>query len=240
MTSNEESRTPKTSLLKTAHPRLSRVVSIEARSPPGGRRSIPHPAGSRETRVGVSAFIHADGHDALTAVLQWRKKGASSWKETPLILRGPGTDIWDASFVVETLGTYEYTVEAWIDPFISWRKELGKKVDAGQDVSLVLEEGARMIEGVSKKPSVSEASLFKEKTQQLRNAASPEAGRMAAEDPTLAAAMFRCSARRGAARSQTVFEVLVERTRAAYGAWYEMFPRSTSPDPQTGGHAQRV
>lgn len=185
--------------------------------------------------VGVSGFIHADGHDTLTAVLQWRKKGESPWKEIPMVLRGPGTDIWDASFVVDTMGRYEYTIEAWIDPFLSWRKELSKKVEAGQDVALVLEEGARMMERVSKKPSLSEATLFKEKTHQLRNAASPEAGRMAAEDPTLAAAMFRCSERRGAARAQTIYQVLVERPRAAYGAWYEMFPRSTSTIPGRAG-----
>ena len=54
-------------------------------------------------------------------------------------------DRWQGSFSVDTLGRYEYSGEAWIDRFASWRHELSKKAGAGQDVSLELLEGATLV-----------------------------------------------------------------------------------------------
>ena len=114
-------------------PQLQRRVVIENVRPSvdDGRFPIKRTVGER---VVVSADVFADGHDVLAAVLLYRPGGSDSWRETPMAPLG--NDRWEAQFVVDALGTYEYTVEGWIDWFASWRHGLSAKIGAGQDVSI--------------------------------------------------------------------------------------------------------
>ena len=128
-----------------------------------------------------------------------------------------GNDRWQASFLVEQLGTYEYTVEGWIDRFTTWRTELGKKVAAGQSVTSELLEGAELV-----KQSASTAggrayadrlrSAVEEIGDQLRSAEDRVA---AAMDAALLEAMSASPDRREATRYDRVLRVRVERERAA-------------------------
>jgi starch synthase (maltosyl-transferring) len=97
-------------------------------------------------RVEVTADVFTDGHDMLKAVVLYRH-GDSGWLEAPL--EPIGNDRWQASFLVTALGRYEYTVQAWVDRFGSWRRDLAKKADAGQDVSSDLLEGAALVEATA-------------------------------------------------------------------------------------------
>ena len=60
---------------------------------------------------------------------------------TPLI-----NDRWQAEFPVTELGRYLFTIEGWVDHFETWSRQLAKRIQAGQDVAVELEVGARMIE----------------------------------------------------------------------------------------------
>src|SRR5512146_819845 len=92
-------------------------------------------------QVRVSADVFADGHEHLAGVLRYRLADALlqshlaprtshlapdlDWHETPL--EKGDNDRWSASFRVLALGRYEYTLEAWVDRFGSWRDEISKK-----------------------------------------------------------------------------------------------------------------
>src|SRR3972149_9985460 len=80
-------------------------------------------------RVVVRADVFADGHDVVAAVLLYRKSGDDSWREAPMTALG--NDEWTASFTVEDLGRYEYTVEGWVDRFASWRGGVWEKTPGG-------------------------------------------------------------------------------------------------------------
>src|SRR5688572_24151686 len=95
-------------------------------------------------RVEVAADIFRDGTAELRAVVRYRRTGTSKWTEAPLTHEG--NDAWVGSFVPDRVGRYQYAIEAWTDHFATWRRDLAKKVDAGQDVGLELEEGAILIE----------------------------------------------------------------------------------------------
>src|SRR5262249_53370208 len=95
----------------------------------------------------VEADAFADGHDALTVLLRYRPQGSPQWTEVPMTLLG--NDRWRASFRVTTVGRWEYTITAWVDHFSTWRRDLSKKHEDGQDVQIDLLIGARIIDEAS-------------------------------------------------------------------------------------------
>src|SRR5215203_1602916 len=123
-------------------PELQRRVVVEGLHPEvdAGRFPVKRTAGEE---VVVAADIFTDGHDKLSAALLYRRAGEQAWRQVPM--QPLGNDRWQASFRVEELGRYEYTVEGWIDRFGSWRHELSKKFGAGQDVKSELLEGAAIV-----------------------------------------------------------------------------------------------
>jgi starch synthase (maltosyl-transferring) len=194
--------------------------------------------------VVVTAEAFADGHDLLAGVLKHRPAGGE-WTETPLAALG--NDEWGASFIVEAPGVYEYTVEAWIDRFGTWRKGLIAKFEAGQDVSSELLEGAALIEAAAAAaptmsgpagPALSgppDTDHLLPAAAMLRSDAAPAARVAAARDAGLLAAMERWPDRSAATSYERVLRVTVDPARARFSAWYEMFPRSCTTDPSRSG-----
>ena len=199
-------------------PLLLRRVVIEDIQPAidCGRFPIKRTIGDR---VVVTADIHADGHDLIAAALLYRKAGEPAWREATMTL--VENDVWRGAFTVDELGRYEYTVEGWIDRFGSWRHELSKKFGAGQDVSGELLEGAALLDAAGHEAHAVLGDTARDPGERVAVALSSE----------IAGAMARRADRSRATRHGHVLEVTVERERARFGAWYEMFPRSAGTDP---------
>jgi starch synthase (maltosyl-transferring) len=199
-------------------PSLARRVVVENVRPQVdcGRFPIKRTVG--ET-VRVTADIHADGHDVLAAAVLYRRAGDADWRE--VAMEFVENDSWAAAFVVEALGRYEYTIEGWIDRFASWRHELSNKVGAGQDVSSELLEGAAIVESVSPERARVLADTTTPNDARVAEALREDLRTIAGGRPT----------GHSTTRFERVLEVSVERERARFGAWYEMFPRSAGPDP---------
>jgi starch synthase (maltosyl-transferring) len=205
-------------------PQLQRRVVIENLRPSvdDGRFPVKRTVGER---VVVSADVFADGHDVLAAVVLYRRADSNVWRETPMAPLG--NDRWQGQFVVDTLGEYEYTVEGWVDRFASWRHELSAKIGAGQDVSSELLEGGRIVQGLK-----SGGKSLKRTAAVLADVTLPIGERKtAALSAELAEAMAASPDRSRATRYDRILGVTVERERARFGAWYEMFPRSAGTDP---------
>ena len=193
-----------------------------------GRFPIKRTVGER---VEVTADIHADGHDEIVAVLRHRFEGDPGWTETPL--EPIGNDRWRAEFTVERLGTYLYGIEAWADRFRTWRRGLRRKHDAGQDTSVDLLIGAELVEEAAGRAREPEARRLREWAARLRGQ-EPEGVDTALADD-LALAMSRCPDRRDPASYPRELRVSVERERARFSAWYELFPRSCAAEPGRHG-----
>jgi starch synthase (maltosyl-transferring) len=210
-------------------PTLRGRVIIEGVEPEidGGRFPIKR---TPAEPVIVEADIFADGHDAIAAVLLWRATGEDGWHETPMT--SIGNDRWRGRFVIANLSSYEYTVEGWVDRFESWRLELSKKVGAGQEVPSELLEGSALVHEAATRSSGRDNRTLMEVATAIGNSeASPgeRVARALGEDVRLL--MARHADRTFATRYERVLNVLVERERARFGAWYEMFPRSAGTDP---------
>jgi starch synthase (maltosyl-transferring) len=211
---------------------LLRRVVVENLHPQvdGGRFPVKRTVGEVLT---VNADIFADGHDTLAAVLLYRRAGDPGWRELPMSM--VGNDRWTASFAIDQLRPYEYTVEAWVDRFESWRLELSKKVGAGQDVKSELLEGAALLRETAARVGdgdSADAALLSESAAALGDETIGEPERLTrALLASVAQAMARHADRSRATRFESVLHVAVERERARFGAWYEMFPRSAGTDP---------
>jgi starch synthase (maltosyl-transferring) len=196
-----------------------------------GRFAIKRTVGERVT---VTADVFADGHDVLAAAVLHRPEGSNTWDEVPMTPLG--NDLWQAEFVVTALGRHEYTVEGWIDRFASWRLELSKKVGAAQDVSSELLEGAAIVSRAGARAAAGRDTALRG-TLAAAAAALADTGRPAGERvaaalaDALARAMDAVPDRSRATRYDRMLGVIVERERARFSAWYEMFPRSAGTDP---------
>jgi len=179
--------------------------------------------------VEVDAF--ADGHDAISGVLLYRKEGDPQWSEAPL--EPLVNDRWRGAFTVDEVGRYCYTVLAWVDHFKTWSRDLAKRVDAGQDVAVDLLIGAALVEAAVVRAPKAAASQLKAVGELLR--AGGAVAVQQALSPALAALMAAHAERRFATTYAKELGIVVDRQLARFGAWYELFPRSCAGDPGRHG-----
>ncbi|MCX7624452.1 MAG: alpha-1,4-glucan--maltose-1-phosphate maltosyltransferase [Thermomicrobium sp.] len=178
----------------------------------------------------VEADIFADGHDALAAVLRYRGPGRSEWSEVPFEF--VSNDRWRARFVLSELGVWEYTAVAWIDRFATWRRDLRKRIEAGQDIAVDLLIGAELVETFAASAAEPDAAWLRAAATRLRGG--PDAVELALS-PELAERMQRADPRRFATAYGRILRVVVDRERARFSTWYELFPRSCAPEPGRHG-----
>jgi starch synthase (maltosyl-transferring) len=180
--------------------------------------------------VRVSATIFRDGHERIEAVVRYRAGGAGRWRESPLsrVDAERGGDRWSGEFRVEELGRASWHVLAWTDRFGTWQEELERKLAAGQqDIASELAEGAAMLTELIERAGAGAdgTALAQAREGLLDGSLRLQERRRLALDPQLAA-LARRSADRGDQASSAVQEVEVERVRARFASWYELFPRS--------------
>ncbi|MEV7102515.1 alpha-1,4-glucan--maltose-1-phosphate maltosyltransferase [Streptomyces atroolivaceus] len=180
----------------------------------------------------VSATVFREGHDAVAANVVLCDPNGRPGPWTPMRELAPGTDRWGADVTPESEGRWTYTVEAWSDPVSTWRAHAQIKIPAGIDTELVFEEGAglyaRAAEGVPKKDG-REAVLSA--VDALRDTNRPPASRLAAALASEVAEALGRHPLRELVTASRPLPLTVERRRALYGSWYELFPRSEGARP---------
>ncbi len=154
----------------------------------------------------------------------WRPRASQDWRRTPLRIQQ--NDRWQGSFTPDEIGTYEFAIEAWRDPFATWVDEVTKKAAAGQSVELELMEGRALVARARRKRTEQRAG---DKTPGVND---ESLERLLSSD--LLEFMRFHGPRAGVSRS-TIFEVTVDRERAAFSSWYELFPRSAANDAHRHG-----
>ena len=172
----------------------------------------------------VEADIFGDGHDQLSAVLLYRRQGDENWLETPMLRRD--NDRWQGSFLLAEPGLYHYTLLAWVDRFRSWQSDLRKRVLAGQVVAVDLQVGVGLIEQAAEQATGADAARLWLAAAALAKEQSPRQATALGLDEGVAALISAGLAREFATRCPTEFPVRVDRQKAAFSSWYELFPRS--------------
>ena len=195
----------------------------------GGRFPIKRVIGETVT---VEADILADGHDQLSCRVLYRRGQESQWSEAPMRLLG--NDRWRGEFQVSELGKYYYTVEGWVDRFRTWRGDLVKRLGAGQNVDVEMLIGAELIEDAGRRAQGADSDRLLKWAGVLRRQDSDER-KDTALDEDLARVMLLYPDLDLATRYSWELTAVVDREKARFSTWYEVFPRSCSPQPGLHG-----
>lgn len=196
----------------------------------GGRYAVKRIVGEE---LRITADIVKEGHDVLLAEVRYQPLDTppGGWNVVPMTYSYE-RDEWSAAMPLDRLGMLEYTVAAWTDLYASWASELSRKVDVGREVTSELLEGAAMVrEAAARAPE----SGLRRYAEAIEQAATPDAAIRAALDPALAELMAAHQERPDLTVYDRWLPVQVNRERARFGAWYELFPRSQSPIPGKHG-----
>jgi starch synthase (maltosyl-transferring) len=196
--------------------------------------------------VTVTCAAFADGHDHVAARILYRPGGDKRWR---IVTMTPGdNDLWTATFIADVLGPWQFTIQSWIDHFDTWSDDLKKRLAAQpdpnnpsaatqpQDIPLAFRSGALLLEQTATRAKGKDAKQLTEIVASLRaladqdlpfydNPITPEITQLAARYPDLAYAT----------KYDQELSIWVDRERARYSTWYELFPRSASPEPGRHG-----
>jgi starch synthase (maltosyl-transferring) len=206
-------------------------VAIEAPSPCVDDGALPVKRLVGEV-VTVEVDVVCDGHDKLGVALQWREPGPSPIHEVRM--EPAGNDRYRAELPLTRIGAYEYTVQAWRDAFASYKDEIAKKSAAGVDVTLELREGMALLQRTVARAQGQVRTSLEAVAAELEHADDKaKLARFLSAD--LAALMAQADDRPRAATLPRPVRIDAERSGAAFSAWYEVFPRSMSDDPNRHG-----
>jgi starch synthase (maltosyl-transferring) len=175
----------------------------------------------------VSATVFREGHDAVnaTAVLT-----APDGREHYFAMHcdNPGTSEWSTTVAADATGWWTYRVEGWSDPYATWVHDAGIKIEAGIDEELMCAEGVLVLERF--RDSVAdqgvEAAALDGALEALRDPSRPPAERFGVATSPEVRGLHHLLPMRDFVSPSAAYPLLVERERALYGAWYEIFPRS--------------
>ena len=181
--------------------------------------------------VEVTCDAYMDGHDIMAICLAWQEKGAKSWQEIPMLAEG--NDRFSARFTPSKNTRYRYRIHAWYDDYATWLRDTGKKRDAGQDINLELKEGHALVILTADRASSALAKKLHAAASKIEKMSDAQKWK-ALTAPDLQALMQQSPNRAHQATSATL-EVIVDRPRAEFGAWYEIFPRSQGSDAAKSG-----
>ena len=195
-----------------------------------GRFAIKRIVGER---VSVEANVFCDGYDVLSCSLLYRPERGRDWTEVSM--EPLGNDRWQAEFKITQATHYLYTLKAWVDRFRTWQRDLVKKVEAGQDVSVDFLVGTGLIEEAEQLSSTADIRRLQESAAILHDGEDLSRKLSLIHDEQLADMVSRYLDQPLATFYGKELKVVVERDKARFSTWYEMFPRSCSPEPGKHG-----
>lgn len=183
--------------------------------------------------VVVRADVFVDGHDEISAFLLCRKAGEKKWKESPMTALA--NDRWEGSFAVHEAGLHYYTVMGRVDHFRTWQKDLEKKFGAGQNLSVALMTGSQIVDKASRRAEGEDAARLAEYSRNLAAERNQEKAYSVALGEELSRLMEDYPLRDYDSFYIRDLPLIVDREKALFSTWYELFPRSTSSNPNSHG-----
>ena len=183
--------------------------------------------------VVVEADIFGDGHDITQAILCYRHEKQKNFREAHFSL--PENDRCAASFIADTIGLYICSIKAWVDHTLTWHHGIKRKIAAGEHVSVELAEGAQLLTQMIEQASKADAKQLKQLAELFLNKKKYDAACLAASEDAIHHYAYKYPLFAAITTYPVELNIYVDRPRAGFSTWYELFPRSTSSKEHTHG-----
>ncbi len=206
------------------------VIEDVTPSVDGGRYPAKRIAGDRCV---VEAVIFRDGHQVVRAAVKWRRKRDEAFDEAPMLPLD--NDRWRGEFCPADNARYVFTIEAWTDLFATWLADFTKKVRAARPVASDILEGIALVEKMASDARGADRDLLQHALAQLGKTNDGAASLATFSDAEISAVAGRVGQRFGVTRFEPLLELVVDRKKARFGTWYEMFVRSQGNVPGRSG-----
>jgi starch synthase (maltosyl-transferring) len=215
--------------------RVRPVIESVAPTVDGGRFPVKREVGDI---LVVEADIFSDGHSKIACELRFKHSSDAKWSST--LMSEVGNDKWRGEFLFDRIGRWLFSLKAGVDDLATWAHDLEARVTAAQDVTLELEVGARLLAELSERAKREDRLLFAELSRQLRDWSGDSLSALELVIDSGAVEASRRYPEPATCASSDRYPVEVERARARFGSWYELFPRSTSGTTRRHGTLQDV
>jgi starch synthase (maltosyl-transferring) len=183
-----------------------------------------------DEKIKISADIYCDSHDVLSAEVMHKFQDDKEWEATEM--KFVINDEWKAEFSLDSIGSYFYTVRAWVDHFKSWHRDILKKIDAKVDINVDLQIGSNLIqEALDEHGTMAEkeAAFLKKVQKEFNSDEAWEKKIGSVLDGKLYRTMVKYPVKQHVSQIEKNYEITVDRKRASFSSWYEVFPRSLNP-----------
>ena len=178
--------------------------------------------------IRVEADIFCDSHDVIVAELSWKYARDDKWETEEMSY--DINDSWYGTFRLSRTGTWHFSVQAWADQFRTWHRDIKKKIDASSDYEVDILTGAEIIRtSLDEYPGIypEDKAFLSEAINNFSSAAGQAKDKISIIlDGSLYDIMVKYPVKKHISSFDTKPEVEVERTRAGFSSWYEVFPRS--------------
>ena len=208
-------------------PRIGRIPVLDV-GPVVDRGTWPAKAVIGEF-VPITATVFREGHDSVAATAVLLDPDGAEHARARMRLLGPGLDRYGTDLAPDREGEWTFRVEAWSDPYGTWEHDAVIKVDAGVDVDLMLEEGARLMEraiAAGCGATQDDVQVLRDATTGLRDGGRPAQARLAAGVAPAVEAVLAATPLREMVTASPTYRLTVQRKLALFSSWYELFPRS--------------
>lgn len=183
--------------------------------------------------VVVEADIFGDGHDITQAILCYRHEKQKNFREVHFSL--PENDRCAVSFIADTKGLYICSIKAWVDHTLTWHHGIKRKIAAGEQVAVELAEGAQLLTQMIEQASKADAKQLKLLAELFLNKKKYDAACLAASEDAIHHYAYKYPLFAAITTYPVELNIYVDRPRAGFSTWYELFPRSTSSKEHTHG-----
>ncbi|WP_308516145.1 alpha-1,4-glucan--maltose-1-phosphate maltosyltransferase [uncultured Varibaculum sp.] len=194
----------------------------------------------------VRATVFREGHDALGAEVVLVDPQGKETMRARMYDVAPGLDRLEAWIKPTAVGDWTFRVDTFCDPYQTWAKEASIKVQADQDVEMEFELGARLFERAAngeavnnptqQAPDAKSAARLLDAAKAMRDQSRPAQERLSVGLHSSIRGIFRAYPLRDLLESSRTYPLRVDRERALYGSWYEIFPRSIGAYKDQEGH----
>jgi starch synthase (maltosyl-transferring) len=176
----------------------------------------------------VQADVFREGHDLLGVALACARvpdSGARRLQWDEVRMWPLENDRWVGRFPLSEIGTWRYRIAAWTDRFGTWRRDMARRLEAGQVEEGDVLEGLALIDAAAGRMKRAEAKALSQLVASARDAGDPIQSGQILMDEQILDLVGRFPDRSAGSLSREL-TLTVDPVPARFSAWYELFPRA--------------